>query len=323
MMKRIPILLLLLLASLPAMAQTVLVGSAGSNLSGTGGEISWSVGEPAVITFGPAGGENTEGFHQLWERNSIVVTAVEPLELCPGQQFGVTFEAAGFYGAENFFIVQLSDLNGSFDQPNEAGSIFSNQEGPQTIDAVAPGLAPGQYQLRVFSTRPATAGEVYEFPVTIVPAPSLSVDPANPAVCLGNAVTLTVSGADNITWDPAPGFPGAVGPEVLVAPSVTTTYTVRGTNLDGGCEAVSQITVQVSSGNLYFVTAVKTSFLTGGPNAHRIRCRVEGGVQPYEYSLDGTTFQSEGRFDNLMSGTETVTARDAGGCTTSMQFILE
>jgi len=114
-MKRIPILLLLLLACLPAMAQTVLVGTAGSNLSGTGGEISWSVGEPAIITFGPAGGETTEGFHQLWEKNSIVVTALEPLELCPGQAFGVTFDALGSYGGENFFIVQLSDINGSFD----------------------------------------------------------------------------------------------------------------------------------------------------------------------------------------------------------------
>src|SRR6185369_5273115 len=33
--------------------------------------------------------------------------------------------------------------------------------------------------------------------ITVIPGPTLSVSPSNPSVCLGNAVVLNASGADN------------------------------------------------------------------------------------------------------------------------------
>ncbi|AEM70362.1 conserved repeat domain protein [Allomuricauda ruestringensis DSM 13258] len=44
---------------------------------------------------------------------------------------------------------------------------------------------------------------------------------------------------------------------------------------------------------------------------------VTGGAAPYEYSIDGVTFDSSPTFSNLTDGTYTVTVRDANGCTFS------
>src|SRR5690606_19047078 len=40
-----------------------------------------------------------------------------------------------------------------------------------------------------------------------------------------------------------------------------------------------------------------------------------GGTPDYEYSLDGTAFQSSNLFEGLAAGTYTITVRDASGCT--------
>lgn len=46
-----------------------------------------------------------------------------------------------------------------------------------------------------------------------------------------------------------------------------------------------------------------------------------GGIAPYEYSLDGTNFQS-GSFNGQVAGTYTLTVRDANGCTESASVTL-
>lgn len=40
-----------------------------------------------------------------------------------------------------------------------------------------------------------------------------------------------------------------------------------------------------------------------------------GGEEPYQYSIDGSTFQASATFSNLGSGTYTVTVKDANDCT--------
>lgn len=47
-----------------------------------------------------------------------------------------------------------------------------------------------------------------------------------------------------------------------------------------------------------------------------------GGIQPYEYSIDGTTFQSSATFLNYRAGDYTLTVRDAGGFTTTADLTM-
>ncbi len=47
-----------------------------------------------------------------------------------------------------------------------------------------------------------------------------------------------------------------------------------------------------------------------------------GGTAPYQFSLDGATFQASGIFSGLSAGTYTVTISDATPCTTDIQVII-
>lgn len=60
---------------------------------------------------------------------------------------------------------------------------------------------------------------------------------------------------------------------------------------------------------------------TGGPNGS-FNATGSGGVAPYEYSLDGVNFQSEGAFTNLLFGDYTLTIMDANGCVTTVDVTV-
>ena len=47
------------------------------------------------------------------------------------------------------------------------------------------------------------------------------------------------------------------------------------------------------------------------------------GLPPYEYSLDGMNFDSNNEFTDLANGSYTLTVRDANGCTSSTDFIID
>ena len=47
-----------------------------------------------------------------------------------------------------------------------------------------------------------------------------------------------------------------------------------------------------------------------------------GGTGPYQYAIDGTTFQTSGTFSNLSNGNYIITVRDANGCTATVNSSL-
>jgi gliding motility-associated-like protein len=75
--------------------------------------------------------------------------------------------------------------------------------------------------------------------VVVTDLPNVEVSGAN-AVCSGESVALTASGADSYTWDNSLGTGETVNP----SPTTETTYIVTGTV--GTCENTAQITVSVN-----------------------------------------------------------------------------
>ncbi len=53
-----------------------------------------------------------------------------------------------------------------------------------------------------------------------------------------------------------------------------------------------------------------------------ISASATGGTQPYQYSIDGSTFQASSAFSDLANGTFTITAKDANGCTAATEQTL-
>ncbi|WP_187270213.1 gliding motility-associated C-terminal domain-containing protein [Pontibacter qinzhouensis] len=81
--------------------------------------------------------------------------------------------------------------------------------------------------------------------ITINPTPELVITAAKPELCIGEETTLTVSGATSYKWQAAAGLTATTGNKVTVKPTVTTTYTVRGTNSATGCSSTKTFTVIV------------------------------------------------------------------------------
>lgn len=76
--------------------------------------------------------------------------------------------------------------------------------------------------------------------VSVISSPSLSPGNLNTTICEGAGSTLSVSGATSYSWFPL----FVTGPVVVVNPSVTTVYTVVGSN--GNCSASTNFTVHVN-----------------------------------------------------------------------------
>lgn len=79
--------------------------------------------------------------------------------------------------------------------------------------------------------------------VTVVPLPEVLITPENPAICPGESIELSASGANSFTWSPANGLSETQSAVVSASPAATQTYTVTGTS--GTCENDTTITVTV------------------------------------------------------------------------------
>ncbi|MEO8416605.1 MAG: gliding motility-associated C-terminal domain-containing protein, partial [Ginsengibacter sp.] len=86
-----------------------------------------------------------------------------------------------------------------------------------------------------------------------------------------------------------------------------------------GCNFTTSATVKNSNGAT--VTAVVTNASCGASNGS-ITATGSGGVTPYQFSIDGTTFQASNVFLNLAANSYTVTIKDANNCTNSTTVVL-
>ncbi len=88
----------------------------------------------------------------------------------------------------------------------------------------------------------------------------------------------------------------------------TWTVTVRDSH---GCTATAQATIDVAP--LVVSATITGEVLCFGESQGSITASASGGVAPYEYSLDGQSWQDAPLFEGLPAGTYAVHVRDAGG----------
>jgi len=104
---------------------------------------------------------------------------------------------------------------------------------------------------------------------------------------------------------------------ILSATATATLLTVT----FGGCTAnINQST------SLEVFSAPRQSISSNAPTCNQnngsITTNGNGGASPYEYSLNGASFQSSGSFTNLAAGNYAVSVRDANGCSSTQNVTL-
>jgi hypothetical protein len=103
---------------------------------------------------------------------------------------------------------------------------------------------------------------------------------------------------------------GATTQSITSLPAGTYTVTVTDAN---GCQKTSSCTVTSTEAFNPSASVVNVSCY-GGSNGS-ITVNNANGVAPFQYSINGVSFQSDSTFNGLAEGTYTITVKDKNGCT--------
>lgn len=139
--------------------------------------------------------------------------------------------------------------------------------------------------------------------ITVNPLPVMAVS-GNSVICAGNQATLTASGAITYTWTT-----GATSASVSVSPTLTTTYSVVGTNA-AGCTGSLTRTLVVNA--LPTITATSNaSMICSGQSA----TLTAGGGTTYSWNTGANTGSVV--VSPTVATTYTVLGTDVNGCSKS------
>jgi SprB repeat len=177
------------------------------------------------------------------------------------------------------------------------------------------GLTPGPYTVTV---KDAT-GCTRTVSVTIAnsAAPTVTAT-ATPAACSNTNGTITATGSGGIapyqysingTVFQASNFFNGLAPG-------TYTITIKDNT---GCTSITTVTVTSTNGPAVTATTVAS---TCGASSGSITATGSGGVAPYQYSINGTTFQVGNTFAGLAAGNYVVYVRDNAGCTGTVSVVV-
>ncbi|MHB8259608.1 MAG: DUF7948 domain-containing protein [Bacteroidia bacterium] len=148
--------------------------------------------------------------------------------------------------------------------------------------------------------------------VTVNTSPTITVNSAT--VCAGSTATLTASGATTYSWNT-----GATTAIITPSPTVTTSYTVIGTD-SNGCVGVATANIIVSSGSIS-VSATKPTVCWGVADTLNAT-----GVSTYTWTAsNGVPISSNGSqviVTQTANVTYTVTGSLGGSCATSSATIM-
>lgn len=145
----------------------------------------------------------------------------------------------------------------------------------------------------------------------VLAKPSVSVSTSNPIICSGKSSTINANGASSYTWST-----NQIGPQVVVNPSLTTTYSVIGAD-NNGCTNTINITqlvivspsVSLSPTNLTVCSGQSTTITANG-------------ATNYTWNTNQTTSQII--VNTPVTTNYSVIGFDSNGCsnTASMQLVI-
>ncbi len=158
----------------------------------------------------------------------------------------------------------------------------------------------------VTGSSPACADDTKTISLTVNPNPTVSIAATPTAVCQGNSAVLNASGASTYTWNTS-----ATTTSINVTPSVTTSYTVTGTDANA-CSSSATVNLVVNSLPSVSLTAASSTVCVGGSTI-ALTGSPSGGVYSGS-NVSGSSFNpaTAGTFNPVYSYTDAAT-----GCSNS------
>ncbi len=151
--------------------------------------------------------------------NSTILTITPPVSICFGESVNLTVS-----GGSNYMWSPAAGLS-----QTTGASVMASPTTTTTYLVVDAGL-------NACASVTVTVGSPVAF----------SFVPPTQTICVGKSTRLVVSGPPDLSWSPSTGLSATSGSTVYASPSVTTTYTVTGSD-GGGCVVTADITVIVDN----------------------------------------------------------------------------
>lgn len=180
----------------------------------------------------------------------ILSSLVSTTTLCAGSPINVGYQLSApiTFNANNSFIAQLSDGNGSFADPIVIGSTAATSNAGSFLCNLPASLTQNSgYRIRVISTSQPIVGANNGNNITIYALPTQPVitgPSADTVICQGNQFSLTGTSNGSLQWLlNGVAIPGATSSTYTVANATTSNagaYSLRATNA-GSCILVSSV----------------------------------------------------------------------------------
>jgi gliding motility-associated-like protein len=157
----------------------------------------------------------------------------------------------------------------------------------------------------VTATSPLGCTEIDTIDIIVDTVINPTIIPLNPNICVGDSVSLTVSGGNNYLWDN-----GLTQSTITVSPAITTTYSVTATSISG-CSGTASVDVTVNPAVNLNLSATNLQLCIGDSSL-----LIASSTDP------GTTYLWSGGLgtnDSIIlfptnTNTYIVTATSSGGC---------
>jgi hypothetical protein len=202
-----------------------------------------------------------------FEMTNLITVTVSPSPtiivnsggICPGKSFTITPSGANTYTIQGGSAVKTPTANASY-----------TVVGTSSVGCVSSTFATSS--------------------VTINPLPTINASTTHTSICVGETANLTASGASTYAWNP-----GGSGTMISVSPTVTTTYTVTGTDANG-CEnnAVVTQSVNLCAGINQLTNSANIISVFPNPSSTKLTVKTDEDIQIiYIYNSLGALVQTE------------------------------
>ncbi|MBK7409634.1 MAG: gliding motility-associated C-terminal domain-containing protein [Saprospirales bacterium] len=203
----------------------------------------------------------------------------------------------------------------SYDWNTLSGGTINPGAGP--LDASV--TAPGTYQLIVLNTQNGCADTAQVDILQDIAPPVADAGPGGQLNCFQSSISLNgngslPSGQLAFEWSSTNGILGGNANSATPMALVGGTYILTVTNLQNGCTDTDMVTITSTVLENLLVSFTEPE-CHGDPAIISVD-NVDGGTQPYLYSVDGgASFSSQSLFTNLPAGGYNVVVQDTDGCT--------